>query len=344
MIYAYTRQLDGINRSSCQGSKKEIPIIKEFTTMEEEIMVPESEFEPRLSSLILGYKMDHVSAASSGLRPFMVGSDQIYHQPKNIFHPEERLFLSLQILGLEPEQVRNGVLTFIFFKGDQSFYERSKGLNEYGDGVNFVEEFSLREFPPGHYRIKVAFLEGERELLTEEDEFDITSAAAMPRPWVYYKKLSPPEDHVYAYILGRQHLSRGEPEKARERHEEAYRKNPDSLESAFGLAQAYFTLKNYVQMRQILLPFSGSEKTPYQVYLLLGKSHQALGKYDEAISTYQEAMSRYGINIVLLNSLGDCYDRLGLKDKALAAWQKSVELKPDQPEIKTKIEKIKKSG
>ena len=319
-------------------------VSKEFTTVEKEIVVPESESEPRLSSLILGYKMDHVSSASSGLRPFMVGSDQIYHQPKNIFHPEESLFLSLQILGLKPEQSQNGVLTFDFFKGDQSFYERSKGWNEYEDGVNFVEEFSLREFPPGHYRIKVAFLDGERELLTEEDEFDITSAAAMPRPWVYYKKLSPPEDPVYAYILGRQHLSRGEMEKAKERLEEAYRKNPDSLEFAFGLAQANFTLRNYVQTRQILLPFSGLEKTPYQVYLLLGKSRQALGEYDEAISTYQEAMSRYGINIVLLNSLGDCYDRLGLRDEALAAWQKSLELKPDQPEIKAKIEKIKKSG
>lgn len=317
-------------------------VSKEFTTVEEEITVPESESEPRMSSLILGYKMDHVSSALKELRPFTVGSNQIYHQPKNIFHPEERLFLGLQILGLKPKQRHNGVLTFGVFKGDESFYERSKGLNEYLDRVNFVEEFPLQKFPPGHYRIKVAFLDGERELLTEQDEFDITSASAMPRPWVYYKKLSPPEDPVYAYILGRQHLSRGETEKAKGRFEEAYRKKPDSLEYAFGLAQACFSLRNYVQTRQILLPFSGSEKTPYQVYFLLGKSRQALGEYDEAISTYQEAMSRYGINIVLLNSLGECYDRLGLMDEALAAWEKSLEMNPDQPEIKVKIENIKK--
>ncbi len=315
-------------------------VSKEFTTVDEEITVPES--EPRMSSLLMGYTMHHVSSPLKELRPFTLGSYQIYPQPKNIFHPKERLYLGLQILGLNPDQSLSGALSFSFFKDGELFYEISKGLSEYPDGVNFVETFPLQEFPPGHYRIKVAFLDGEGELLTEQDEFDVTSASVMPRPWVYYRKMSSPEDPVYEYILGRQHLSRGETEKAKARLEEAYRKKPDSLEYAFGLAQAYFALKNYVQTKQILLPFSDSEKTPYQVYLILGKSHQASGEYDKAISTYNMAISRYGINIILLNSLGECYDRLGLEDEALAAWEKSLEINPDQPEIRKKLKEIKK--
>ena len=152
----------------------------------------------------------------------------------------------------------------------------------------------------------------------------------------------PPDDPVYAFILGKQHLNRGETEKAVIKLDEAYRKKPDSLNYALGLAQAYFALKSYVQIKQILLPFSGSEKTPYQVYLILGKSQQALGEYNEAISTYQRAISHYGLNIILLNSLGDCYYGLGIGDEALTAWEKSLEINPDQPEIQKKIKEIKK--
>jgi tetratricopeptide (TPR) repeat protein len=286
--------------------------------------------------------MDHVSSTLKELRPFMLGFNQIFHQPKNIFHPKENLYLSLQILGLNSEQHQSGTLTFKFFKGDELFYEISKGLREYQEGVNFVESFPLQEFPPGYYRIKVAFLDGELEILTKQEEFAITSASVMPRPWIHYKQMSPPDDPVYDFILGKQHLNRGEIEKAVIKLDEAYRKKPDSLNYAFGLAQAYFALKSYVHTKEILLPFSGSEKTPYQVYLILGKSQQALGEYNEAISTYQKAISHYGINIILLNSLGDCYYGLGIGDEALTAWEKSLEIKPDQPEIQRKIKEIKK--
>jgi len=317
-------------------------VSKEFTTLEEEITVPGPESKPRMSSLILGYKMDHVSSALKELRPFMLGFNQIFHQPKNIFHPKESLYLSLQILGLNSEQHQSGALTFKFFKGDELFYEVSKGLSECQEGVNFVESFPLQEFPPGYYRIKVAFLDGELEILTKQEEFTITSASVMPRPWIHYNKLSPPDDPVYAFILGKQHLNRGETEKAVIKLDEAYRKKPDSLNYAFGLAQVYFALKSYVQTIQILHPFSDSKKTPYQVYLILGKSQQALGEYHKAISTYQKAISHYGINIILLNSLGDCYYSRGIRDEALTAWEKSLEIKSDQPDIRKKIKEIKK--
>ena len=317
-------------------------VSKEFTTLDEEITVPEPESKPRMSSLILGYKMDHVTSGLNELRPFMLGFNQIFHQPRNIFHPKENLYLSLQILGLNSEQPQNGTLTFKFFKGDELFYEISKGLSEYQERVNFVESFPLQDFPPGYYRVKVAFLDGELEILTEQEEFAITSSSVMPRPWIHYKKMLPPDDPVYAFILGKQHLNRGETEKAVIKLDEAYRKKPDSLNYALGLAQAYFALKSYIQTKQILLPFSGSEKTPYQVYLILGKSQQALGEYNEAISTYHRAISHYGINIILLNSLGDCFYGLGIGDEALTAWEKSLEINPDQPEIQKKIKEIKK--
>jgi tetratricopeptide (TPR) repeat protein len=91
----------------------------------------------------------------------------------------------------------------------------------------------------------------------------------------------------------------------------------------------------------VLLAFSDGSEVPYQLYFLLGKSHQALGEFDQAIAVYNKAISRYGIILDLLNSTGECYYRLGIWDKALAAWEKSLEINNHQPDIKKKVDILK---
>jgi tetratricopeptide (TPR) repeat protein len=90
------------------------------------------------------------------------------------------------------------------------------------------------------------------------------------------------------------------------------------------------------------MAFSNVSEVPYQLYFLLGKSHQALGEFDLAISVYNKALSHYGINSILLNSIGECYYRLGIWDEALAAWEKSLEINGNQPDVVEKVKLLKK--
>jgi tetratricopeptide (TPR) repeat protein len=208
--------------------------------------------------------------------------------------------------------------------------------------LNFKEDIFLKDFKPAHYRIRVALLDSEQELLSEGEEFDVTSVSTMPRPWVYYKRISPSSDPIYTFILGRQFLNKGETDKAQVLFEKAYHTQPNSLNYALLLAQTYFIQKKFGRVKQILIPFIEKPEIPYMFYLLLGGSYHKLGELSQAINIYDEAISRFGINIKLLNSLGECYYLLGNVKEALAAWEKSLELKPDQAEIKKKIESIKK--
>jgi GWxTD domain-containing protein len=317
-------------------------VSKEFTTLEKDIIIPEDDSTLKMSSLVLGYNLDHVPSKANKVAPFKIGLDQIYHQPKKIFHPQDKLFLVFQILGLTSDLEQRGKLKFEFIKGDEQFLSLTKKVNEYRDRINFKEVFSLQSFPPGYYRIRVTLLDGDHEVLSEEERFEITSASILPRPWVHSKTLSPADDPVYSFILGKQFFSKGKIDKARVKFETAYHKRPDSLRYASGLARAYFALKNYAKTKQILLSIKNQDEITYQVYFLLGKSHQALGELDQAVSFYNEAISHFGINMYLLNSLGECYYRLGSEDEALAAWEKSLEINPNQPEIKKKVKAIKK--
>ncbi len=181
-----------------------------------------------------------------------------------------------------------------------------------------------------------------QELFKEREEFDVASVSKIPRPWVYYRKLLPSSDPVYSFILGKQYFNKGEIEKARDKFEMAYHEKPSSLDYALGISQAYFILKKYDRAIKILSPFLDSAEKPYQLYFLLGRSLQASGEFNQAISMYDEAISHFGINFNLLNSIGECYYRLGSVDEALAAWEKSLEIHPKQPDIRKKIETIKK--
>jgi len=317
-------------------------VSKEFTSLERDIIIPEDDSSLRMSSLILGYNVKQLPPESTNLAPFKIGQDQMYLEPKKIFHPKDKLILSLQILGLSSDLRKRGIIKFEFFRGDELFFDFSKKLSEYPLRSSFKQEFSLERFQPDHYRIIVSLMDETNELLKKWGEFDVTSVSKILRPWVYYKKLLPSSDPVYSFILGKQHFNKGEIKKAKDKFEIAYHENPNSLDYALGLAQAYFTLKKYDKAGKILSPFLESKEAPYQLYFLLGKSHQALGKFDQAVSVYNEAISHFGINFNLLNSLGECYYRLGSTDEALAAWKKSLEINSEQPEIRKKIESIRK--
>lgn len=317
-------------------------VSKEFTTLEKDVVIPGDDSTLKMSSLVLGYKMEHLPSKSNRLAPFKLGPDQIYHQPKQIFHPQDKLFLAFQILGLTSDLEQRGQLRFEFIKGNEPFLSLTKKVNEYQDRMNFIQEFSLQKFPPGYYRINVILLDNDHEVLLEGENFEITAATILPRPWVHSKTLAPSDDPIYSFILGRQFFSKGEIDKAIVKFETAYQKKPDSLDYAVGLARAYFALKNYAKTKQILLSFKNLDEIPYQVYFLLGKSHQALGELAQAVSFYNEAISHFGINMYLLNSLGECYYRLGSEDEALAAWEKSLETNPNQPEIEKRVKAIKK--
>jgi tetratricopeptide (TPR) repeat protein len=75
--------------------------------------------------------------------------------------------------------------------------------------------------------------------------------------------------------------------------------------------------------------------------IILGQSCQNLGEFGQAISYYKDYLSYYGTNLQVLNSIGECYYRVGNKEEALIAWEKSLELNPKQEKLKNLVRSIK---
>jgi tetratricopeptide (TPR) repeat protein len=200
----------------------------------------------------------------------------------------------------------------------------------------------MEKFPPAYYRIRISLMDGVNVLSVGEERFEVTSAAIFPRPWVHSRSLTVLKESFYPLILGTQYLNAGEKEKARIQFEKAYQDPPSALSFGLSLARGFFELGDFQKTIKLLTPFSEEIEKRYEVFFMLGRAHQELGDCGQALSFFQKALSHFGANIPLLNSLGECHLKLGQKEEALSAWKKSLELNPQQPELKARMEALKK--
>jgi tetratricopeptide (TPR) repeat protein len=103
-------------------------------------------------------------------------------------------------------------------------------------------------------------------------------------------------------------------------------------------------MEEFKLVEPILQPFLGRpEPTKYEVYFILGRAYQSLGQLDKAIEIFDKAIDQFGVNSSLLNAVGECYFQLGRHEEARVAWERSLEINPNQPELKKSLEAIKEN-
>lgn len=315
-------------------------VTKEFTSFERTISVPEEKYL-QMSPLVLARKVDKDSPFSQSNRPFQVGSLQIYPSVNNTFLQKDTLFLFFQVYGLSRELKEEGTLEFTFYSGVEPFQKYRRKISEYGSENSFLEEMSLEKFPPGIYTLEVSLLDesGQRRL-SERDAFTVTTKP-IPGSWLVAQSNPPADDPYYSYILGNQFFNKGKIQKAHDELAEAYEKKPDSLDYALSYTRVLMALREFQKVREILTPFDQEGKENFGLFFTLGRASENVDELEEAISFYQKALSQKGDIAAVLNYIGDCHFKLGNMNQALRAWEKSLEINPDQEQIKKMIDQLK---
>jgi GWxTD domain-containing protein len=313
---------------------------QEFTSVERNIVIPEDGSPPSLSGLLVGYKIE--PSVSASLKPFRLGRGQVMCQPAKIFIAQDVLFLNFQILDSTPELEGKGTVRVEILRQEEKVLSLTRKVGDYANKLDILEEFPLAKLPPGAYWLVVTLQKDEQVLQTDKEPFEITSIASLPRPWVFSRTLFPLSHPGFSFALGKQYFNQGKLDRALVLLEKAHRAQPNSQEYALALAQVYLALKEYEKAKDALLPFQDSPQAQYEVLFSLGQAHQALGEFDHAVLVFNRAISHHGLNANLLNSLGESYYRLGDIKAALTAWTKSLEISPEQKELKAKVESLKK--
>jgi len=315
---------------------------KEFTSLEANLTIPEEDATIRMNTLLLGYKTSLEELKDNRLKPFHLGSYLISSQPNQTFLNTDKLMVAFQIYGLNPEVADRIALKFTIFKDNEEISTLTKKILEYPDTLNFLQEFPLHDFSPDYYEIQISLMENNRELISQKKEFAITALSSIPRPWVHSRILPEIESPYYSYILGVQFANSGFNEKASAYLEKAVEKQPGSADYSLALVRIYLVLREYEKAKSILLPFAAQPEPNYEFLFLLGQTHLDLGEFDRAIIILDKAISLYGLNANVLNMIGESFFRISNSEEALKAWEKSLEINPDQPQIIDKVNALKK--
>lgn len=316
-------------------------ISKEFTSFEVSFTIPEAS-SLIMSDLTFANRIVEDSKYKGKNKPLLIGSTQLVPSPRNDFSKNETLYLFFQIFGLTEELSDQGILEYSLFKEEEKIHSFSKKIADYPDKTHFLEEFPLADYPPANYKIRVALLDdNNKEVLFSQGHFYISLRPTVPRPWVLSFPMPSSDDPLYANILGLQYQNKGELQKAHSLLEEAFRKQSQSAKYGLDFARILSAEKEYRKVKEIALPFLKKQEK-YEFLSVLGKSCQELGEYAEAIAYYKDYLTRFGTNIQILNSTGECYYRLGNMEEALIAWEKSLEIKPNQEDLKKTVESIKR--
>jgi tetratricopeptide (TPR) repeat protein len=317
-------------------------VSKEFTSLERALFIPTGEEALQMTSLLLGYGMEEDVPEHDRLRPFQAGRYRPYFQANRVFTRADDLVLAFQVTSLDRPFRDRAEIRYTLFKEGEEFHGFSRRLADYADLPHIVESLSLKDFPPAHYRIRVALWDEEKEILAETEEFDITFAARLPRPWIHSKLLAGTGHPDYAYTIGLQLHNQGRIDQARAQLTRAHAAEPSNLRYALALARTYLVLKDSTRIPPLLAPFmEGSTELPYEMYITLGSAWLNLGDPARARDIFEQGIQRHGVNTLMLNFLGECHFHLSQWADARAVWERSLEINAQQPAVRKRLEALK---
>jgi GWxTD domain-containing protein len=315
---------------------------KEFTSVEQALRIPQAGTAVEMTQPLLGYKAVRLEPAQRRIKAFRVGPYQIHCQPGRTFARGETLVVAYQLNNLGAETAAAGEVRIDILKEGQPVRSIRRRPAECPDLPDIVEEMPLADLQPAHYAARVSFASGGTEIVAAEEEFDLSFAEAIPRPWTSTRVLPDPSDPVYAEIVGAQLFNLGRFEEARVFLERAFQKKPASEDTAGSLARAYLALDDPAAAAKVLTPFLGGEKpAKYETLILAAEAFMRTGRFEAAVELLDRAVAHYGVNAVLLNSIGESYQGLGKIKEALAAFERSLELSPDQPLVRKRVEELR---
>jgi GWxTD domain-containing protein len=317
-------------------------VSKEFSSLEQKIRIPQSSDLPHLSPIILSREIKNVDSPEKTKRPFQIGSIHSSPSAAKAFSPGENMYVCFKLYGLSEELRHKGFIDFAIFREEQQVHFSRRSVKDNEDTESNVDVISLADFSPGHYRLEVLLRnESQTEIEKRSESFVVIPVASLPNYWSVFEVMPQSNDPYYAYTLGSQMYNHGETEKAVLLLEMAYSQRPISLEFAIALAEAKYALGDYLEAQELMSRFLEKAKEEPAVFHILGKSFLKAGNYSRAIYYFKKYLTQFGSHIAILNALGHCYAQTEQIEEALVALEKSLELEPNQNEIREKINSLK---
>ena len=298
----------------------------------------------RIADVIAGFDgTDLVDAASSeAIRTFQVGSVRIQPAADGLFALGNTLHVLAHVI--EPEegqQVRFQVL------GDVSGSPDGAPLTEVTAAVPTAGavfgRLALDLGVGGSYWLRGRLEDSDGSLLDQrERRLQVSPRAGVPRAgFVYRRGFNPETPGLLPLVRGDQYLALSRFEEALREYELAVASGNEQLPAArWKLAHGYVQSGRVAEAAALLEPMAEPFADVFEVASGLGFVRYFQGRFEESVAQLERARQLRTPGPGVLNVLGDAYAQLGQIDEARAAFERSLEVNPEQPLLRERLAEI----
>lgn len=317
---------------------------KEFTVFERDVEVPPAGGRPRILAPVIGFKR---LETQPGVRmPFQAEQLRLGTDPKNPFASSDEVLYQFSVIGITPELASGGRVRVVF-QGSTGGESHRRAFDIPLDAHNARKVQSLTgsiaaaELPADYYEMSLSLLDPQGKALDEaKGNFVVSPQKTLAHPVVAAKSFPLSNRFLYQYILAHQYEEMGLMAQAGEAYSQARAAGPAYLQRVPDYANFLLKVQKPDQALAVIEAVKDDKNLRFQYFLTRGRALLALRRYDEAAQSLIIGNSIYNSDAGLLAALGETYDRLGQKDKALEALRASLRLNQDQPEVQKLIREI----
>lgn len=323
--------------------------IKEFTSSTADFVVPFPSNEVSLGKPLIYYQRERASLQKeAGIQAFTFGG---WHYLTNA-RPEiprgiAAGFLTQVFLPEGKKLPGNGWLRLVLHSAST---EEVVQTEEWPLAASLVSEeildsglVSLNNLTPGYYYGEIFLLDEKKQTLARNrEEFVLLNQYYPPIPRILARVHPGFPDVESLKILSSQYFLAGRYLETLEVARRIVELN-DDLETKVLMAKSLFGLGRYQESLTLIFPLYESHPSA-EMAKVIALNFVNLGKWAEALP-FLEKLLQAATELSVLNLTAECYLRLDLAAKALPLIQKSLELDPNQPQVK-KMQEIarKKTG
>jgi tetratricopeptide (TPR) repeat protein len=225
---------------------------------------------------------------------------------------------------------------------ENSTYQKSYAV-DFSDSENFRNVIqALEKMVYGNYMLSVKLLAADNNVLTEKSiEFQVSPMSSVPHPPIAGKTLKKQHHFIFYMMIAQQYQNLGKLDAAKREYEKAYKMNSVFPQLLKSYASLLFQEKQYQKVLSVIKKLEGQEKEAFDFYTLQGRAYYYLDRFEDAVTSLLKANKIYDSDILVLNTLGFSFARLGNREEAVKALTASLKINPEQQDIARVLEGLK---
>jgi GWxTD domain-containing protein len=320
---------------------------KEFSIFEQDISVPQGSEELKIAGPFLGYKFQDYQ--SSVHIPYKMVDKKLIIDPKNTFATGDEIAFVVGLVNL-PQEIWNEGELRVLIEGLRKENSTQKlltlRLRDYprANVMYIPQSIRASELPPDYYEMKAMIVGKDEETIEEaKTEFIISPEEAIAHPIARAKIIPLSNSFLFYYMHAHQYAKLGDLVKAEAAYEKAYDLRPGFKKGVIEYANFLYRARKYEKSLDLIESIRDDDQMRFDYFLIKGRALMGMEWYEEAVDNLIEGNKIYNSDTGLLNSLGFCYYKTGEKERALEILRASLNLNPDQENVKALIEEIEKS-